>query len=91
MPDANPPRRPREDVEPEHGRRIIVACDRPGCDRAALLDPRPLFGAARNWPAEGRSSRFRCQCGSREARVSYTRNSSAREGPISADVLKLWF
>ncbi|WP_421729121.1 hypothetical protein [Brevundimonas sp.] len=55
MPDPNRPRLAREDRAPEYGQRLIVQCDRPGCERAVLMDPRPLFGARRNWPAEGRS------------------------------------
>jgi hypothetical protein len=82
---------PREDIVPVVGRRLVVRCDLPGCGRAALMDPRPLFGAARHWPAVGRSYRFRCQCGHRVARVSYTNNADQAEGPISQAALKLWF
>jgi len=82
---------PREDIVPAVGRRLVVRCDLPGCGRAALIDPRPLFGAARHWPAVGRSYRFRCQCGHRVARVSYSNNADAAEGPISQAALKLWF
>lgn len=89
MPDPNR-RMAREDIAPEHGRRLIVQCDRPTCDHAVLMDPRPLFGASRQWPAEGRSSRFRCRCGSRETRISYTRNASQANGPISPAVIALW-
>lgn len=91
MPDPNRPRLAREDVAPEHGQRLIVQCDRPGCDHAVLLDPRPLFGGRRNWPPEGRSHRFRCQCGHREAKVIYTRHSTAPNGPIPASVISLWY
>lgn len=84
-------RMPREDIAPTHGRRIIVQCDRPGCGHAVLMDPRPLFGSGRNWPVEGRSSRFRCQCGHREARVTYTRNAEQANGPVSAAAIQLWF
>lgn len=63
----------------------------PGCERAALMDPRPIFGAPRNWPSVGQSYRFRCQCGHRVARVSYTDNADQVEGPISPAALKLWF
>ena len=91
MPDPNRPRVAREDVVPEHGRRMVVQCDRPECGRAVLMDPRPLFGSASKWPVEGRSNRFRCTCGSRVARVSYTRNSSQAEGPIPPAALALWF
>lgn len=90
MPEGNRPRA-REDVQPEHGRRIIVRCDRPGCDHATLMDPRPLFGGPRNWPAQGRSGRFRCKCGHREAVVTYTRHADAPNGPISPDAIRLWF
>ncbi len=84
-------RAPREDIVPAIGRRLIVRCDLPGCGRAALMNPRPLFGAARHWPAVGRSYRFRCQCGHRVARVSYTNNADQAEEPISQAALKLWF
>lgn len=84
-------RRAREDIAPEHGRRMMVQCDRPKCGRAVLMDPRPLFGSTRSWPVEGRSSRFRCLCGSRVANVSYTRNSAQTDGLISPDALALWF
>lgn len=91
MLDPNEPRLSREDVPPEYGQRLIVQCDRPGCDHAVLMDPRPLFGAPRNWPAEGRSYRFRCTCGHREARVTYTRHSTALNGPIPTSVISLWY
>lgn len=80
----------REDVAPEHGRRLIVACDRPGCENVALMDPRTLFGSHRSWPVEGRSGRFRCQCGHREA-LTYTRNASQANGPVNPAALCLWF
>lgn len=70
---------------------MIVQCDRPECGRAVLMDPRPLFGSARSWPVAGRSSRFRCQCGSRVANVSYTLNSAQTEGVIPPAALALWF
>lgn len=91
MPDSNRPRLAREDIVPEHGRRIIVACDRPGCDRAVLMDPRPLFGGSRNWPVAGRSTRFRCQCGHRETRVTWTSNSTQSNGLVTAASIQLWF
>lgn len=70
---------------------MVVQCDRPECGRAVLMDPGPLFGSTRQWPVEGRSSRFRCICGSRVARISYTRNASQAEGPIPPAALALWF
>ena len=82
---------PRVDIVPAVGRRLAVRCDLPGCGRAALMDPRPLFGAAKPWPVAGRSYRFRCQCGHRVAQVSYTSNADQAEGPISQAALKLWF
>ena len=91
MPDLHRPRVAREDLPPEFGQRLIVQCDRPGCDHAALMDPRPLFGGRRHWPPEGRSSRFRCQCGHREARVTYTRHSTAPNGSLPASVISLWY
>lgn len=84
-------RLPRGDMVPEAGRRLAVRCDRPDCDHAVLMDPRPIFGTPRYWPAVGPSYRFRCQCGHRVARVSYTDNADQSEGPISAAALKLWF
>ena len=84
-------RTPREDIVSDVGRRLVVRCDGPGCDHAVLTDPRPLFGAARHWPAVGRSYRFRCRCGHRVVRLSYTNNTDQTEGPISPAALKLWF
>jgi hypothetical protein len=55
------------------------------------MDPRPVFGALRYWPAVGPSYRFRCWCGHRVACVSYTDNADQAEGPISLAALKLWF
>lgn len=83
--------RARELVEPTRGKRLLVRCDRPGCERAVLLDPQRTFGSRATWPAEGRSSRFRCACGSREARVPYTRNASQPDGPVSPAAISLWF
>ena len=90
MPEANR-NLPREVAVPARGHRLIVRCDRPGCDHATLLDPNPLFGARHNWPAEGRTGRFRCRCGHREAVVSYTRNASSADGPISPAAIALWY
>ncbi len=75
----------------EPGARLVVACDARGCERAALMDPRPLFGARRFWPVTGRSNRFRCACGSRETQVSYTLNTAQKNGPVSRDAMRLWF
>lgn len=79
---------PRDLREP--GPRLVVSCDAQGCERAALMDPRPLFGARRFWPVSGRSERFRCACGSRETRLSYTVNAAQKDGPISQDAIRLW-
>ena len=84
-------RLPREEIVPEVGRRLVVRCDSPLCDHAVLMDPRPVFGAPRYWPVVGPSYRFRCQCGHRVVRVSYTDNADQAEGPISPAALKLWF
>lgn len=81
----------REDIAPEHGRHLIVACDRQGCQHAVLMDPRTVFGSRQSWPVEGRSGRFRCQCGHREARLTYTRNATQANGPVSPAALSLWF
>ena len=91
MPDPNRPRVAREDFVPEFGQRLIIQCDRPGCDHAVLMDPRPLFGGRRSWPAEGVSYRFRCQCGHRVAKVTYTRQSAGLTGPISPAAIALWY
>lgn len=90
MPDPSRPRIAREDIVPVVGRRLVVRCERIGCGHAALIDPRPLFGAT-GWPRQGRSNRFRCMCGCRDSRVSYTNNTSQAEGPIGAALLALWF
>lgn len=82
---------PREDIVPEIGWRMVVSCDSWHCDHAVLMDPRPVFGAPCYWPAVGSSYRFRCQCGHRVARVSYSDNADQAEGPICAAALKLWF
>ena len=89
MPDSDYTRVAREDIAPVHGRRLVVQCDRPGCGHAVLMDPRPIFGS--RYPAEGRSERFRCRCGSRETRLSYTRNTSQPNGPVPLDAIRLWF
>jgi len=81
---------PRDIRQPAVGARMIVACVARDCERAALMDPRPLFGARRFWPVAGRSERFRCACGSRETRVSYTVNTAQQDGPVSADAIRLW-
>lgn len=91
MPALNRPRIAREDLVPEFGQRLIVRCDRPSCDHAALMDPRPLFGSRRYWPAEGCSYRFRCTCGHRVSTVSYTRHSTGSSGPISKAGIALWY
>jgi hypothetical protein len=46
MPDPNRPRLAREDVTPEHGHRLIVQCDRPGCYHTILMAP-PVRGQAK--------------------------------------------
>jgi hypothetical protein len=89
MADLNRPRVAREDVVPDVGRRLVVRCERIGCDHAALFDPRPLFGAT-GWPREGRSNRFRCVCGCRDSQVTYTSNTVLRDGPIDQATLALW-
>ncbi len=40
----------REDIPPEHGRRLVVRCLQAGCDRAAIIDLRHLFGSSGQWP-----------------------------------------
>ncbi len=70
--------------------RLVVRCMSPGCEHAALMDPRPIFGSRRDWPQEGHSTRFRCVCGGRESSVSYTANTAQANGTVSADVIRLW-
>lgn len=70
--------------------RLVVRCLSPGCRHAAIIDPRPIFGARRHWPVEGRSGRFRCRCGGRESQVSYTANTAQADGPVSPDTIRLW-
>lgn len=82
---------PHDIRQPRIGARLIVTCLAKDCERASLMDPRPLFGARRYWPVAGRSTRFRCQCGSRETRVSYTVNAAQRDGPVSLEAMRLWF
>lgn len=70
--------------------RLVVKCLGYGCSHAVLMDPRPVFGARPNWPAAGRSERFRCRCGSRETELSFTVNTALADGPISADAIRMW-
>ena len=70
---------------------MVVRCLAAGCDHAALIDQRRYFSNTHDWPAEGVSTRFRCVCGSRQARVQYTRHGEAGEGPIHPAALALWF
>ncbi len=70
--------------------RMIVRCLSPGCVHVALMDARTLFGSTRDWPAAGTSQRFRCVCGGRESAVSYTANTAQANGPVTADVIRLW-
>lgn len=70
--------------------RLVVQCTLPGCSNAALIDPRSIFGVRRDWPPEGRSARFRCVCGGRESKVSYTANTNQANGPVSEDTIRLW-
>lgn len=82
---------PREDLPNPGGRGLVVRCAMPGCRRAAVLDPRALFGAKHLWPAEGASTRFRCTCGGRQAMVSYPRRDVDRYGLIDRASLDLWY
>jgi hypothetical protein len=83
-------RRGPQEFEAGRGRRMVVQCLAPGCGHGRLMDPRPLFGAGRQWPPEGPSYRFRCVCGSRASQVRYTTNVSLSDGPISAQAISLW-
>lgn len=85
------PNLPREALAGAAGERMIVRCDMPKCTNAILMDPRPVFGGRRNWPREGRSQRFRCRCGHREAIVIYTRNATQPDGPVPPAAISLWF
>ena len=88
---AGEPRVPREHIVPAVGRRLIVRCDQPNCDRAAIIDPRKVFGSAKDWPVRGASDRFRCLCGSRRSLIDYTHNADVQDGPIDRASLALWF
>ena len=81
----------REDAAPAVGKRIVVRCDRQGCGHAALIDPRKVFSSRTQWPAQGRSGRFRCVCGSRESLVFYTAHAESSEGVLHPAALALWF
>lgn len=81
----------REDLPLEGGPGVIVRCAMPGCTRAAVLDPRALFGAKHLWPAAGASRRFRCTCGGRQASISYPNRTVDHFGPIDRASLDLWY
>lgn len=81
---------PHDLQPPGVGVRLLVACVARDCERAALMNPRLLFGARRYWPVAGHSERFRCACGSRETKVSYTVNTAQADGPVSPDTIRLW-
>lgn len=81
----------REDLPPEGGPGLVVRCAMPGCARAAVLNPRDLFGAKHLWPAAGASSRFRCRCGGRQSTLSYPKRLVAHYGPIDRASLDLWY
>ena len=81
----------REDLPPEGGPGLVVRCALPGCARAAVLDPRALFGAKARWPAAGASARFRCACGGRRTTVSYPKRPVSKFGAIDWASLDLWY
>ncbi len=72
------------------GAQLIVACAGASCSHEILVDPQPLFGARRFWPVSGRSERFRCRCGSRETRLTYTAGVVANDDPLNEDAIRLW-
>jgi hypothetical protein len=72
------------------GAQLVVACTGADCSHEILVDPRPLFGARRFWPVSGRSERFRCRCGSRETRLTYTAGVAANDDPLNEDAIRLW-
>ena len=84
-------RLPREDLPAEGGPGLIVRCAMPGCTRAAVLDPRELFGARHHWPADGATTRFRCSCGGRQATIARTKRTVDRYGAIDRASLALWY
>ena len=73
---------------------LVVACAGADCSHEILVDPQPLFGARRFWPVSGRSERFRCRCGSRETRLTYTAGvvapELANDDPVNEDAIRLW-
>jgi hypothetical protein len=69
---------------------MIVRCLSPGCVHVALLDPGSLFGPTRDWPAAGRSQRFRCVCGGRESRIGYAAGAAPAESLCVPDAIHLW-
>lgn len=72
------------------GAQLVVACADADCSHEILVDPQPLFGARRFWPVSGRSERFRCRCGSRETRLTYTAGVVANDDPLNEDAIRLW-
>jgi hypothetical protein len=72
------------------GAQLVVACAGAGCRHEILVDPQSLFGSRRFWPVSGRSERFRCRCGSRETRLSYTAGVAANDDPLGEDAIRLW-
>jgi len=72
------------------GAQLVVACAGADCSHEILVDPQPLFGARRFWPVSGRSERFRCRCGSRETRLTYTAGVVANDDPLNEDAIRLW-
>mgnify|MGYP007071973385 CR=1 FL=1 len=76
------------------GAQLVVACAGASCSHEILVDPQPLFGARRFWPVSGRSERFRCRCGSRETRLTYTAGlvapELANDDPLNEDAIRLW-
>ncbi len=59
-------------------RRYLVARCTRACGACLVLDAEDALGSYR--PPEGRSDRFRCICGGREAEVAYDEQPTAAAG-----------
>ena len=72
------------------GPQLVVTCESTACSHEVLVDPQPLFGSRRFWPVSGRSERFRCRCGSRETRLTYTAGVAGQDEAAGEGAIRLW-